>query len=164
MWYVYILHCHKDDTLYTGITNNLNRRLAQHRKGKGAKYTKGRGPLQVIKVFWKYDKSDALKFEYWVKQLSKEEKLALKMAVKEKAEQLLTSIYAAPVLFATARESLLGQISTILQMAEVNFSVIDFHKKHLGTKGCAYATWSETFDDDWAHKAIEDALSLLHKE
>lgn len=164
MWYVYILLCHKDNTLYTGITNNLNKRYTQHRKGKGAKYTKGRGPLQVIKVFWKATKSEALKEEYRIKQLSKEEKLALPMSVKEKAEQLLIGIRAAPGMHAQSRAELLGQISVILQMTEITFGVIDFHKKHLGTKGCAYATWSETFDDDWAHKAIDDALSILHKE
>src|SRR5574338_1630201 len=145
MWYVYIIHCHKDDTLYTGNTNNLNKRLDQNRKGKGAKYTKGRGPLQLIKVFWKGSKSEAIKFEYWVKQLSREEKLALKMFPNEKAEQLLIGIRSASRMYAQSRAELLGQISAILQMTEVTFGVIDFYKKHLGTDGCAYATWSETF-------------------
>lgn len=86
------------------------------------------------------------------------------MQVKEKAEQLLIGIRSASRMYAQSRAELLGQISTILQMTEVTFGVIDFYKKHLGTNGCAYATWSETFDDDWAHKAIDDALSILHKE
>lgn len=45
-WYVYILRC-GDDSLYTGITNDLGRRLEQHEAGTGAKYTRGRGPLKV---------------------------------------------------------------------------------------------------------------------
>ena len=48
-WFVYILLC-SDSTLYTGITNNINKRLEDHKKGIGAKYTKGRSPLSFI---WK---------------------------------------------------------------------------------------------------------------
>lgn len=44
VWYLYILEC-KDGSLYTGITDDIQRRLAQHEAGKGAKYTRGRGPL-----------------------------------------------------------------------------------------------------------------------
>ncbi len=75
MWYVYLLLC-SDDTLYCGITNNLERRINQHNKGKGAKYTRGRGPVTLVKFFEAADKSAALKLEYKIKQLSKEEKLA----------------------------------------------------------------------------------------
>ena len=46
-WIVYILRC-KDDTLYTGITDDLARRMAAHNSGKGAKYTRGRGPVEVV--------------------------------------------------------------------------------------------------------------------
>ena len=46
-WYVYILRC-GDGTLYTGITDDIPRRLAAHRAGKGAKYTRGRGPLELV--------------------------------------------------------------------------------------------------------------------
>jgi predicted GIY-YIG superfamily endonuclease len=73
-WYVYILRC-ADDTLYTGITNNLQKRIEQHNKGKGAKYTRSRGPVALVKCFERLTKSDALKLEYKIKQLSKEEKL-----------------------------------------------------------------------------------------
>ena len=45
-WYVYILRC-GDGTLYTGVTDDVPRRLAAHRSGKGAKYTRGRGPLEL---------------------------------------------------------------------------------------------------------------------
>jgi putative endonuclease len=46
-WIVYMLEC-ADKSLYTGITNNLDRRMAEHEAGKGAKYTKGRGPLRLV--------------------------------------------------------------------------------------------------------------------
>lgn len=73
-WYVYILKC-SDGTLYTGITNNLEKRIKQHNEGKGAKYTMGRGPVALVKYFTQLTKGDALKLEYRIKQLSKEEKL-----------------------------------------------------------------------------------------
>lgn len=76
MWFVYILRC-SDDTLYTGITNNLERRINQHNQGKGAKYTKGRGPVILIKSFECATKSEALKLEYKIKQMSREEKLRM---------------------------------------------------------------------------------------
>lgn len=74
-WYVYILKC-ADDTLYTGITNNLQKRIQQHNEGKGAKYTRGRGPVALVKSFACNSKGEALKLEYHIKQLSKEEKLS----------------------------------------------------------------------------------------
>lgn len=75
-WITYLLRC-ADDTLYCGITNNLIRRVKQHNEGKGAKYTRGRGPVTVLK-FWIYPtKGEALRFEAFVKKLSREEKLKL---------------------------------------------------------------------------------------
>ena len=74
-WFIYIVRCEKDDTLYTGITNDLDRRIKQHNAGTGAKYTKGRGPVILVKVFHRETKSEALKLEYYIKQLSKEDKL-----------------------------------------------------------------------------------------
>jgi predicted GIY-YIG superfamily endonuclease len=73
-WYIYILEC-SDGTLYTGITNNLDKRIKQHNEGKGAKYTRGRGPLTLVKFFTRNSKGEALKLEYKIKQLSKDEKL-----------------------------------------------------------------------------------------
>ena len=72
-WYVYILRC-ADGTLYTGTTDDVERRLAAHRAGKGAKYTRGRGPLELVHTEELPDKSAALKREYAVKQLRREEK------------------------------------------------------------------------------------------
>lgn len=75
-YWLYILRC-GDGSLYTGITDDVERRLAAHRSGKGAKYTRGRGPLEVVYREECADRSAALKREYAVKQLSREEKLKL---------------------------------------------------------------------------------------
>lgn len=73
-WVLYILEC-KDGTLYTGITDDLPRRIAQHNSGKGAKYTRGRAPLKLLYSEMCENHSQALKREFAVKQLSREEKL-----------------------------------------------------------------------------------------
>jgi len=75
-WIVYILEC-KDKTLYTGITNNLERRVQQHESGQGAKYTKGRGPFRIVYTEDCEDKSLALRREHEIKQLSRGDKLML---------------------------------------------------------------------------------------
>lgn len=76
MWIVYILQC-SDGTLYTGITDNLPRRLAAHNAGKGAKYTRGRGPVLPVYQEACPDKSSALRRERAIKRLSRPEKLSL---------------------------------------------------------------------------------------
>ena len=75
-WVVYMLEC-KDGTLYTGITDRLVHRLAAHRAGKGAKYTKGRGPLILRYLEDCQDHSTALKREIAIKRLTKNEKWEL---------------------------------------------------------------------------------------
>ena len=75
-WVLYILEC-KDGTLYTGITNDLPHRLAAHEGGKGAKYTRGRGPLKLRYTEDCADMSHALQREVQVKKLSRQEKMAL---------------------------------------------------------------------------------------
>ncbi len=75
-WCLYILRC-KDGTLYTGITDDLDRRLAAHRDGRGAKYTRGRAPLTLVYQESCENHSAALKREYAVKRLSRAQKLAL---------------------------------------------------------------------------------------
>ena len=75
-WYVYILRC-GDGTLYTGSTDDVEKRLAAHRAGKGAKYTRGRGPLELAYFEPLPDKSSALRREYEIKQLTRQEKLKL---------------------------------------------------------------------------------------
>ncbi len=76
MYFVYLLCC-ADGTLYTGCTNDLERRLAAHNAGKGAKYTRSRRPVSL--VYWEPlpDKSSALRRERAVKRLTRAQKLAL---------------------------------------------------------------------------------------
>lgn len=76
IWYLYILRC-ADGSLYTGITTDVQRRLAEHRSGKGAKYTRGRGPLELQYQEECGTHSDALKRELAVKALTRGEKEAL---------------------------------------------------------------------------------------
>ena len=75
-WKLYILRC-GDGSLYTGITTDVERRLEEHRSGKGAKYTRSRGPLELAYVEDCDDKSAALKREYEIKSLARTEKLKL---------------------------------------------------------------------------------------
>jgi len=76
MWYVYIVECN-DASLYTGITNDINKRIKKHNSGKGAKYTKTRLPVKLKIKFEANDRSEASKLEYKIKQLSRQEKLKL---------------------------------------------------------------------------------------
>lgn len=75
-WWVYMLRC-ADGTLYTGSTDNVERRAAAHNSGKGAKYTRGRGPVAVVYRECCEDKSAALRREAQIKRLSRGGKLAL---------------------------------------------------------------------------------------
>ena len=75
-WTLYILRC-ADDTLYTGITNDLAKRLSQHESGKGAKYLRGRTPFTLAYQEPHPTKSAALKKELYIKGLSRGAKLAL---------------------------------------------------------------------------------------
>lgn len=81
-WKLYILRC-GDGSLYTGITVDVTARLTQHREGTGVKYTRGRGPLELLYVEDCASHSEALKREHQIKALTKAEKLALIQA-KEK--------------------------------------------------------------------------------
>ena len=76
IWYLYILRC-RDGSLYTGITTDVEKRLEAHRCGKGAKYTRGRGPLELVYRERCGDHSRALKRELEIKALPREAKLAL---------------------------------------------------------------------------------------
>lgn len=75
-WCCYLLRC-ADDTLYCGITNDLEKRLLAHNAGEGAKYTRGRGPMVLLYRESCSDKSAALKRELQIKRLSRVDKLAL---------------------------------------------------------------------------------------
>lgn len=75
-WTVYILRC-GDGTLYTGVTNDLPRRLEAHQSGKGAKYTRSRPPVELVYREAAADKSAALRREIAIKRLDRRGKLAL---------------------------------------------------------------------------------------
>ena len=76
MNYTYILKC-KDDSLYTGWTNDLKERITSHNAGKGAKYTKARRPVELVYYEEFQTREEAMKREYAIKQLSRKEKEAL---------------------------------------------------------------------------------------
>jgi putative endonuclease len=74
--YVYIIRC-KDQSLYTGYTTNVKRRLQVHSEGKGAKYTRGRGPFQLVLVETFQEKSEAMKREAEIKRYPRHKKTEL---------------------------------------------------------------------------------------
>lgn len=80
MNYTYILEC-KDGTLYTGWTNNLEKRVKDHNEGKGAKYTKARRPVSLVYYEEFESKEEAMKREYAIKQMSRSEKLKLTLSL-----------------------------------------------------------------------------------
>ena len=85
---LYILRC-GDGTLYTGITNDLPRRLSAHRAGTGAKYTRGRGPLSLVYTELCADKSAALRRELYIKHLPRPKKEAHLAAAASQASKAL---------------------------------------------------------------------------
>lgn len=75
-WFVYMLRC-SDNSLYTGYTNDITQRERTHNAGKGAKYTRSRLPVTLVYQECYAEKSDALKREYAIKQMTKAQKEAL---------------------------------------------------------------------------------------
>lgn len=76
-WFVYILEC-SDKTLYTGITNNLEKRIEQHNSGQeAAKYTRARRPVKCVYQEIHLNRSEATKREFAIKKLARKEKLKL---------------------------------------------------------------------------------------
>lgn len=75
-WHIYILRC-GDGTLYCGIALDVEARLAAHREGRGARYTKGRGPLELVHTETRPTKGEALRREREIKAMSREAKLGL---------------------------------------------------------------------------------------
>lgn len=76
MNYTYILRC-SDGTFYTGWTNHLEERVRAHNEGRGAKYTRGRGPVELVYYECLETKEEALRREYAIKQMSRMEKIRL---------------------------------------------------------------------------------------
>lgn len=85
-WVVYMLEC-GDGSLYTGITDDFEKRFKAHREGKGAKYTRGRGPLKLRYMERCETHSDALRREYALKQLPRSGKIKLCEGWPEKCEE-----------------------------------------------------------------------------
>jgi putative endonuclease len=82
-WHVYMISC-ADGTIYTGITNDVELRLAKHNSGKGARYTRSRTPVTLLASWICKNKSEAAKMEYQYKQLSRKEKEELISRKKKK--------------------------------------------------------------------------------
>ena len=78
-WFVYIVRC-ADDSLYTGIARDVAERIAKHEAGKGARYTRGRGPLTLCAKKRCASKGDALRLEHAIKKLPRERKEAFARA------------------------------------------------------------------------------------
>jgi len=77
-WFVYILECY-DDSLYTGITNDLEKRMVAHKKGTGSKYVRSKRFKQILHAICVVDKSEAAKMEYNIKQLERNDKITFFM-------------------------------------------------------------------------------------
>lgn len=75
-WYVYIVRC-GDGSLYTGVTKDVQRRVAEHDEGRGARYTRGRGPIALVRSAGPFTWSEALRLERAVKRVRGGAKLAL---------------------------------------------------------------------------------------
>jgi putative endonuclease len=73
-WMVYLLRC-KDKSLYTGITNDIKKRVAAHQKGSGAKYTRSRRPVKLIRKSVRMTRKEAMRLEIKIKRMPKEKKI-----------------------------------------------------------------------------------------
>jgi putative endonuclease len=74
VWVVYILRC-SDNSLYTGMTNNVERRFTAHNQGNAAKYTRSRRPVKLITTSAKMDRSDAMRLEIKIKKMPRAKKI-----------------------------------------------------------------------------------------
>ena len=81
MNYTYIVRC-KDDTFYCGWTNDLEKRVASHNAGTGAKYTRSRGPVELVYYETFETKEEAMSREYAIKRLTRKQKLKLIQGVQ----------------------------------------------------------------------------------
>ena len=87
-WIVYVLRC-RNDTLYTGITNNIEKRLIAHNRGMAAKYTRSRRPVVLSAVSNSMSKTEALRLEMKIKKLAKGKKIStLKMYAKKRGKNI----------------------------------------------------------------------------
>jgi len=121
-WVVYLIRC-SDDSLYCGITNNLKNRLAAHNSGKGAKYTRFRGPVDLVDVSSGMTRSDALKLEYSIKKVP----AGKKMDQLVKGEGAMTSSTAAALLAMKKKLEMLSKKVDVL-MTTVEKLARTFHE------------------------------------
>jgi putative endonuclease len=89
--YTYILQC-GDGTLYTGWTNDMQRRLQAHKSGQGAKYTRGRGPFTLVYLEQSDSRQQAMSREARIKRLNRKEKLELIRTQNEKQQRLIRQV------------------------------------------------------------------------
>ena len=161
MWYVYIVLCSKDNTLYTGITNNLEKRIKAHNDGKGAKYTKTRRPVSLIQYFEVENKSIASKLEYKIKQLPKKDKV--KFIMKEKALQKLEMMRKHSRMYAQTKEAFLMRVFTIIEFCDIT-EPPGAYFKHLKMQGPVALDIKDSFTEEWAQAVIDDAIKLLNEK
>ena len=83
IWNVYLVRC-SDNSLYCGITNDFQRRLKEHNSGSGAKYTRSRRPVALEAISTTMTKSEALKLEYYIKQVPAHKKVSVLTRQEEK--------------------------------------------------------------------------------
>lgn len=81
-WVVYLLRC-KDRSFYTGITNNIEKRITAHQNGTGAKYTRSRRPVKLIGVSVRLTRKEAMRLEIKIKRMPKEKKISALTDYKE---------------------------------------------------------------------------------
>ena len=89
-WYVYIISC-SDNSLYTGISNDVDRRIKQHAGGQGAKYFRGRKPMQLVYLESGHTRSTASQREAEIKSLSKDEKVKLLESINNEIHSAVQS-------------------------------------------------------------------------
>ena len=85
-WFVYIVEC-SDGSYYCGITNDVQKRIKKHDSGKGAKYTRGRGPVRLLCSEAFCSRSEALKVESMVKKQKKENKITYLQNIRKESEK-----------------------------------------------------------------------------
>jgi putative endonuclease len=85
-WCVYLVRC-RDGSLYTGVTNHLEQRLARHNAGRGAAYTRSRRPVELVMVERAADRGSALSREAAIKKLPRAHKLALVASAAARASR-----------------------------------------------------------------------------
>jgi putative endonuclease len=111
-WFVYLARC-SDGTLYAGIARDVRARIARHNAGKGARYTRGRGPLRVLVTGRCASKGDALRLELAIKRLARDQKLAIAASRRK----LTTLAKACAVTLRTSRRANTRKITKRLEAA-----------------------------------------------